>query len=1389
MDRHPRHTDSEAMEIIQKISAIKDMFREDGESIVLARRGAEDSSAGFLYLSRFNKNANQITKKESEEDHKESGVVDNNDVEEAAQVDVTIKPTQNREKKRRFAMSLASLASKAEKRVEIVNDGAIQTLNSLSTVADDVIQLSCSVAYAQLSKERNVRQKMIDESSISAIIALSNSNSHDVKANCCKALCNICCETGSEYKAVKDGAAFTITHIASVCPDIIDVCLKILLNLSCVVDKYPRLEDVSEALMHFNTLPLTPNQDIIILCTLCNLSALRNNQLRLVEDGCLRIVERAISSDIDLARKLGSDVIRNLTTCHKTRGKLLEQSIIKMLLLMAKDNMEEVRTLAIKALYNLSRDVACRVKIVAGNAVSVILKICMEKFTNVDMGRTAAKTLRILCGDLNTAHKLISDGIVRALMSLLRTDDGVIQQYCAESICALFQMEDVLDRLVEQGAVSVIVSLSHNNTDMITGEWCAFALYHLSTSRVCSIQMLEQGVLPCLIKLCASSTTRTRCFCSAALVHITLNKRVDSSGAIPVLVHMLRTEPDKTTKTNCATALYNLADNDANCHVMLDVGALLPVVTLTKSDFIQTKVKCAAILSRLSLHEQYYHLFAADGVLSVLLDLSCVEHVLTQRRVVIALSNLSQHPQLRAQLLELNPIRFIISLAAKRDENLWRGCVSIICNLSYDPGSEKSLVQGGIVPTLLITALINSDFIITKTICVKALLNLLADYNLLKTMVKEGVIWALSSLGLLDDMELLTLCANALCRLSIDFARDMIESTATIKTVVKLINQSDVRLLRVGGRILTNILLKSTDQDEAFRRHIVENMANLARCRDEEVIEMCILCLCLSSQSESCRTTIVSSGVLLLMDASNIFTLPRVSYAYLTMFGNIANNPEMRTELLDEQSISRFQQICLSGDPNLDLAVAKAIYYITCAPENIVKLASQNIIPVIETIWRSKYKKSMEIIHHMIAILYNMCIYPDVQNKLVCQGAVHAFVDLWPSAKEDVRLCKLVCSAICHLGCGNVNTNRMIQDGCAEILIFLTEFCKSPTYSTYFFETDIYERYAASMRNLLHVVPNQASMIECGCLQSLVDMFGMATKFQSQGLSIRKNIAAALRSLTFNSVLREEVLRSGAIRVILADLSSELVGDEQLLSQNLMKELEAESWSNGSRGNLREGRAAPIAPASMYTDLLRSTMNVQLDVDLRHAHLEKYHVQIQLDEPKIDVQESSQPILDLTIADLASYEDGDESNAPITQQCPKQECLIGDEVINFFLSELPSKSSCNELESKDDSSLLTSQPSLPELKKGVSSKTSSTNKLNPSSSSSDLPKLNSSHKLTEESMKSSMTSSVKPSRRKMRPNPEEKFKNIVQMIKHSKSSKAGVTIEDVVREWHDYSKK
>ena len=284
---------------------------------------------------------------------------------------------------------------------------------------------------------------------------------------------------------------------------------KIILFIKTCFNSYTKLEDIHDAILAMNTLPLDEEQDKILLQTLCNLSALRGNQLRLIEDGVVRIIERLIVSPNPELRALTSEVACNLTSDQKSRSKILEHNMLKILQNMSKDSSEYVRTACIQCYYNLSRDLISREKMTAAGSIPVIIKISLEK-VSFQVAKVGAKTLRSLCGDISIASYLVKEGIMRALASLVEVEDAVTRQFVAEALCSLFKSGKVLPKLIEQGAVGLVVSLSHRLENPITGEWCAFALYHLSGSGLCPGSMLVNGVLPCLIKLCYESTIVTK---------------------------------------------------------------------------------------------------------------------------------------------------------------------------------------------------------------------------------------------------------------------------------------------------------------------------------------------------------------------------------------------------------------------------------------------------------------------------------------------------------------------------------------------------------------------------------------------------------------------------------------------------------------------------------------------------------------------------------------------------------------------------------------------------------------------------------------------------------------------------------------------------------------
>ena len=1125
-----------------------------------------------------------------------------------------------REKRRQLATSLASLSMKPDKRLKLVEDGAIKALMKLTLAEDDVVRRCCAITFAHLSTVPEIQKMLIEEGCLTSIVQLSSYNIPVIRGDCIKALCNLSTVVGNEHKIVKEGGA-SVAMQASHLTKYLKYSMIMLLNLSCVEDKYNRIEDVTDSILHIfehEVDHFTEELDSLLLSILVNLSTVKQMQLRLVEDGAMKVVERNIYSDASNVRELVAKLLKNLSMEARTRIKLVDSGIIDILLQMSNDTSNVVRDAALITFHNLAKEVSCREKVVVAGAVKVVVQIATEDGITQDLARSCSGILRILCDDSSIIKYLMRDGLVKSLISLVVHEDSQVQQTIAEAMCALFSKEKFTQDLISLGCVSVLVQLSTEYISEVTAEWCAYALLSLCYGGVCPSEILSDAILPCVLTLCQSNggELKTRIFCATALAELTRMPDISNTNTIKMLVYLLRNEKDEEVKTDCATALYNLAVSEANCEEMLGSGALLPIISLTKSHHLATKIRCAAILSRLTSYPEYHDILSKED-LRRLLNLSTIDALETQKRVVMTLSNLSVNVKLRNMLLEIEETNEAIKLLiSKPDESIREGCSSIICNLCSAPGSEKEIVKAGMVPSLLVTALLATDRIETKLVCVKALLNLIMDESCRKSMINDGLIWGLSSLCLQagkENYEIKRICAMCLANLSKDFGSEMLQSSVAVQTVMSLVVEREVIILQYGSRILLNMLKASSDDDEKFRCAAVEQMAIISSDH-EEVSKLTILCLCLSSQSESCRNVIVRSGVLHSIDATTIFREAELSYAYLTMFGNIAQNASMREYLLDNKIVSKFEEISNTVQPYIHICLAKSMYYVTCCKSNIERFSRDTILHIIDSlVTHADNSIKLELLKYVTAIIYNFTTNTDTSNQFVLQGIMKTIKLLWKCNLEMLNAdqCRLLILSICNLVCGSANSKLIIEGGAADILVFMIDVrSKGDKFYKFVYEDEDIECWSGAVRNILNVPPNHDAIVEAGVVEALVlvaneflkkfhhltdrsddnlNRHNTSPKESEQAHRIFKNCTASLRSLTYNPAHRGRLDVSGAVEVIINYSKKEI--DEQNLDidVSLLHQIEAESWSNGIRSVLKDGRAKSTPLLPVFEEYLGQT--------------------------------------------------------------------------------------------------------------------------------------------------------------------------------------------------------
>ena len=108
-----------------------------------------------------------------------------------------------------------------------------------------------------------------------------------------------------------------------------------------------------------------------------------------------------------------------------------------------------VRCQAVKVFYSLSKDLQLRHKFIFNEkAVSLLVLMGRETFVELTYGRSIARVFRSLCKEAPITLKLVREGIVVSLQWLLQYNDPAIRHLCTESLCYLFEHDEVVKELV-----------------------------------------------------------------------------------------------------------------------------------------------------------------------------------------------------------------------------------------------------------------------------------------------------------------------------------------------------------------------------------------------------------------------------------------------------------------------------------------------------------------------------------------------------------------------------------------------------------------------------------------------------------------------------------------------------------------------------------------------------------------------------------------------------------------------------------------------------------------------------------------------------------------------------------------------------------------------------
>ncbi|CAM9893311.1 unnamed protein product [Chrysoparadoxa australica] len=191
----------------------------------------------------------------------------------------------------------------------------------------------------------------------------------------------------------------------------------------------------------------------------------------------------------------------------------------------------------------------------------------------------------------------------------------------------------------------------------------------------------------------------------------------------------------------------------------------------------------------------------------------------------------------------------------------------------------------------------------------------------------------------------------------------------------------------------------------------------------------------------------------------------------------------------------------------------------------------------------------------------------------------------------------------------------MVREGAGQLLVWIATNAQTGGDNR-----DLCHRISGAIRNLVRITGNHIQLAAEGVIPVLVQLAQMGH------LSMRQNCAAALRSLTFKEEVRSLLIEGGAIKVILEDAQMNGEEDDLSLGTQLLCEIEAESWVNGTRGILIETRAPPFEPLPFDLSLVEMCQKeAKAGKAFRGPKLQTEHwpkilnETLLLDEPELDM--------------------------------------------------------------------------------------------------------------------------------------------------------------------------
>lgn len=463
------------------------------------------------------------------------------------------------------------------------------------------------------------------------------------------------------------------------------------------------------------------------------------------------------------------------------------------------------------------------------------------------------------------------------------------------------------------------------------------------------VDFFSDGPLKALSTLVYSDNIDLQRSAALAFAEITEKDiRAVSRNVLEPILILLQSSDQEVQRAACA-ALGNLAVNDDNKVLIVEMGGLTPLIRQMVCPNIEVQCNAVGCITNLATQEENKSKIAKSGALVPLTKLANSPDLRVQRNATGALLNMTHSYENRKELVEAGSVPVLVHLLSSEDPDIQYYCTTALSNIAVDEENRNSLsmTQKELVNKLV--SLMDSESTRVQCQATLALRNLASDSSYQLEIVRAGGLPLLVQL-LQSQHEPLILAAVACIRnISIHPLNEaLIIDAGFLKPLVDLVdyqNNTEIQCHAVSS--LRNLAASSErNRMSLVDAGAVKKLKDMALTSQQNVQSEISACFAILALADELKVKLLDMGIIEVLIPLTKSDNPEVSGNSAAALANLCSRiKDYKVILKNYQGISGFISNFLKiGNPTFEhIALWTVMQLLESEDEPIKELIKRDI--------------------------------------------------------------------------------------------------------------------------------------------------------------------------------------------------------------------------------------------------------------------------------------------------------------------------------------------------------------------------------------------------------------------------------------------------------------